>query len=97
MNLHEYQGKELLSKYGVKIQRGKVASTPEEAVEAAKKLTLFKRHSTSELHPIVLDIATIPTTALPKRRRSMYLKYLPIHLSAMCTSIAVLPQLHFQY
>ena len=39
MNLHEYQGKELLSKYGVKIQRGKVATTPEEAVEAAKKLT----------------------------------------------------------
>lgn len=39
MNLHEYQGKELLSKYGVKIQRGIVVSTPEEAVEAAKKLT----------------------------------------------------------
>ncbi|MGI9527304.1 MAG: ADP-forming succinate--CoA ligase subunit beta [Weeksellaceae bacterium] len=39
MNLHEYQGKELLSKYGVKIQRGKVATTPEEAVELAKKLT----------------------------------------------------------
>ncbi|MDG4950091.1 ADP-forming succinate--CoA ligase subunit beta [Weeksellaceae bacterium KMM 9724] len=39
MNLHEYQGKELLSKYGVKIQRGIVATTPEEAVEAAKKLT----------------------------------------------------------
>ena len=39
MNLHEYQGKELLSKYGVKIQRGKLATTPEEAVEAAKKLT----------------------------------------------------------
>ena len=39
MNLHEYQGKEILSKYGVKVQRGIVASTPEEAVEAAKKLT----------------------------------------------------------
>lgn len=39
MNLHEYQGKELLNKYGVKIQRGKIATTPEEAVEAAKKLT----------------------------------------------------------
>lgn len=39
MNLHEYQGKELLSKYGVKIQRGIVASTADEAVSAAKKLT----------------------------------------------------------
>lgn len=39
MNLHEYQGKEILSSYGVGIQRGKVASTPEEAVQAAKELT----------------------------------------------------------
>ncbi|MBF0597473.1 ADP-forming succinate--CoA ligase subunit beta [Faecalibacter rhinopitheci] len=39
MNLHEYQGKEILSKYGVTVQRGIVATTPEEAVEAAKKLT----------------------------------------------------------
>ncbi|GIR13521.1 MAG: succinate--CoA ligase [ADP-forming] subunit beta [Cryomorphaceae bacterium] len=39
MNLHEYQGKEILNSYGVGIQRGIVASTPEAAVEAAKKLT----------------------------------------------------------
>lgn len=39
MNLHEYQGKEILSKYGVKVQRGIVATTSDEAVEAAKKLT----------------------------------------------------------
>ncbi len=39
MNLHEYQGKEILSKYGVKVQRGIVASTADEALEAAKKLT----------------------------------------------------------
>jgi len=39
MNLHEYQGKEILSKYGVKVQRGIVATTADEAVEAAKKLT----------------------------------------------------------
>ncbi len=38
MNLHEYQGKEILSRSGVRVQRGYVASTPEEAVEAAKKL-----------------------------------------------------------
>ncbi|RXG23829.1 MULTISPECIES: ADP-forming succinate--CoA ligase subunit beta [Leeuwenhoekiella] len=39
MNLHEYQGKEILNSFGVRIQRGKVASSPAEAVEAAKKLT----------------------------------------------------------
>ncbi|PQB04746.1 ADP-forming succinate--CoA ligase subunit beta [Aureitalea marina] len=39
MNLHEYQGKEILNSFGVEIQRGMVATSPEEAVEAAKKLT----------------------------------------------------------
>ncbi len=38
MNLHEYQGKSILESYGVGIQRGMVADTPEEAVEAAKKI-----------------------------------------------------------
>ena len=38
MNLHEYQGKELLSTFGVRIQRGIVASSVEEAVSAAEKL-----------------------------------------------------------
>jgi succinyl-CoA synthetase beta subunit len=39
MNLHEYQGKELLSSFGVRIQRGIVAQTAAEAVAAAKKIT----------------------------------------------------------
>ena len=39
MNLHEYQGKEILSTFGVKIQKGIVVSNPKDAVEAAKKLT----------------------------------------------------------
>ena len=39
MNLHEYQGKELLNSFGVRIQRGIVATTPDEAVAAAEKLT----------------------------------------------------------
>src|SRR5699024_11172606 len=39
MNLHEYQAKQILSDSGVRIQRGIVATTTEEAVEAAKKLT----------------------------------------------------------
>ena len=38
MNLHEFQGKELLNSFGVRIQRGIVATTPEEAVTAAEKL-----------------------------------------------------------
>ncbi|MBL6664052.1 MAG: ADP-forming succinate--CoA ligase subunit beta [Flavobacteriales bacterium] len=38
MNLHEYQGKEILNSFGVRIQRGIVASTPDEAVAAAKQL-----------------------------------------------------------
>ena len=39
MNLHEYQGKEILASFGVAIQRGIVAQTAEEAVSAAKTLT----------------------------------------------------------
>jgi succinyl-CoA synthetase beta subunit len=39
MNLHEYQGKNILSSFGVRIQRGIVAQTPKEAVAAAKQLT----------------------------------------------------------
>jgi succinyl-CoA synthetase beta subunit len=39
MNIHEYQGKEILSKYGVRVQRGIVANNPVEAVAAAKQLT----------------------------------------------------------
>lgn len=39
MNLHEYQGKEILNSFGVRIQRGIVAQNAQEAVAAAKKLT----------------------------------------------------------
>ncbi len=38
MNLHEYQGKELLKSFGVAIQEGFVAESVEEAVAASKKL-----------------------------------------------------------
>lgn len=38
MNIHEYQAKEVLKSYGVKIQEGIVAENPEAALEAAKKL-----------------------------------------------------------
>ncbi|MEJ6492193.1 MAG: ADP-forming succinate--CoA ligase subunit beta [Flavobacteriales bacterium] len=39
MNLHEYQGKSILSKYGVAIQRGVVIDKLEDAVTSAKKLS----------------------------------------------------------
>jgi len=39
MDIHEYQGKQILASYGVKVQRGYVANNPQEAVAAAKQLT----------------------------------------------------------
>lgn len=38
MNIHEYQAKEVLRKYGVATLKGIVATTPEEAVNAAKEI-----------------------------------------------------------
>jgi succinyl-CoA synthetase beta subunit len=39
MNIHEYQAKDVLKKYGVAVQRGIVADTPDKAHAAAKELT----------------------------------------------------------
>ncbi|MHA4738494.1 ADP-forming succinate--CoA ligase subunit beta [Dyadobacter sp. MSC1_007] len=39
MNIHEYQGKSVLKKYGVRIQEGLVADTPDKAVEVARELS----------------------------------------------------------
>jgi len=38
MNIHEYQGKEILKSFGVRVQEGIVDENPAQAVEAAKKL-----------------------------------------------------------
>ena len=38
MNLHEYQGKEILASHGVRVQRGYVAHTVDEALQNSKKL-----------------------------------------------------------
>ena len=38
MNIHEYQAKELLAKYGVPVPAGHAAMTPDEAVAAARQL-----------------------------------------------------------
>ena len=39
MNIHEYQGKQILRDYGVAVSNGIVAFSPDEAVKAAKQLT----------------------------------------------------------
>ena len=38
MNIHEYQGKDILKKFGVTVQEGIVADTVEDAIAGAKKL-----------------------------------------------------------
>src|SRR5690554_6005538 len=38
MNIHEYQAKEILKSFGVRVQEGILAETPEQAVQAAQKL-----------------------------------------------------------
>lgn len=38
MNIHEYQAKEVLRKFGVATLKGQIASTPEEAVKAAQAI-----------------------------------------------------------
>ena len=38
MNFHEYQAKELFAEYGIAVPAGKVANTPELAIDAAKAL-----------------------------------------------------------
>ena len=38
LNLHEYQSKSLMAKHGITVQKGDVASTPEEAFTVAKRL-----------------------------------------------------------
>ena len=40
VNLHEYQGKEILASFGVAVQSGIVVNNTDEALAAAKKLTL---------------------------------------------------------
>ncbi len=53
MKLHEYQGKEILAQFGVATQPGTVASTVEEAVEAAKQMG---SHSGNDLFVVKAQI-----------------------------------------
>jgi succinyl-CoA synthetase beta subunit len=38
MKLHEYQAKEIFSRYGIPIPRGKLVSSPQEARNAAQEM-----------------------------------------------------------
>ena len=53
MNLHEYQGKSILQRFGVAIPYGIVASSPEAAVEAAKEI---KKKSGSNIWAVKAQI-----------------------------------------
>ncbi len=50
MKIHEYQGKELLKKFGVPMPRGIVARTPDEAFEAAKELACVPVVVKAQIH-----------------------------------------------
>lgn len=39
MNIHEYQAKEIFKRYGIPVNEGLIVQTPEEAFEAARKLS----------------------------------------------------------
>ena len=51
MNLHEYQAKEILNSFGVRIQRGYVATSAEEAVNKANLGTNFR-----DYYELFLDV-----------------------------------------
>ncbi|MGV3489432.1 MAG: ADP-forming succinate--CoA ligase subunit beta [Tuberibacillus sp.] len=50
MNIHEYQGKDLLRQYGVAVPNGKVAFTVEEAVKAAESLNTEVKVVKAQIH-----------------------------------------------
>ncbi|MCY8756107.1 ADP-forming succinate--CoA ligase subunit beta [Bacillus haynesii] len=50
MNIHEYQGKEVLRKYGVAVPEGKVAFTADEAVKAAEALSSSVYVAKAQIH-----------------------------------------------
>src|SRR3954465_15979602 len=50
MKIHEYQAKELLSRYGVAVPRGLVARSPEEAYPAAKAVGTEGVVVTAQIH-----------------------------------------------
>lgn len=50
MNLHEYQAKELLERYGIAIPRGRIAGTKEESLRAAERLKVPRYVIKAQVH-----------------------------------------------
>src|SRR3989339_1197743 len=50
MNLHEYQAKQLLAKYGIKPPRGAVATEPKQAAEISTQLKLSRAVVKAQVH-----------------------------------------------
>src|SRR5580692_2325700 len=50
MNLHEYQAKQLLAKYGLPVSKGEVAWSVDEAVSLADKLNLKRWVVKAQVH-----------------------------------------------
>ncbi|GGL44158.1 ADP-forming succinate--CoA ligase subunit beta [Sporolactobacillus putidus] len=50
MNIHEYQGKQLLKRYGVAVPHGYVAFTEDQAVEAAEKIQTDIKVVKAQIH-----------------------------------------------
>jgi len=61
MNIHEYQAKELLERFGVATTRGRVASTPEQAEAIAREI----EHAPESIAPVLR-----PSDAAPPRDAS---------------------------
>src|SRR5215510_2268313 len=59
MNIHEYQAKELLAKYGVAVPRGGVAYTAAEAVEAAPRALLGRNLVTHQTGPAGREVKRV--------------------------------------
>ena len=63
MNLHEYQAKELLKKYGVAIPAGIMVETVEGAVDAYKKLQEDTGTKFAVVKAVSYTHLTLPTKA----------------------------------
>ena len=50
MNIHEYQAKEIFKQYGIKVLKGKVAHTSDEAVNVAKSIGQNKWIVKAQIH-----------------------------------------------
>ena len=50
MNIHEYQAKNILYKYGVKVPKGKIALSPQEAKNKAKEIEGNKWVVKAQIH-----------------------------------------------